>query len=439
MAAKTPQKPILQVALDFLELNRALKCAREAVKGGADWIEVGTPLVKSAGLDSVRALRAEFPKHTIVADLKTMDAGRCEMEAAAKAGANVATVMGAASEASILECIEAGRNYGIDICVDLLEVTDPAALAKKCEEWGAHHVGIHIPIDAQMRGEAPFDLLRKVRAATNLPVAAAGGFHSESAPEAVRAGADIVIVGGAITKSMDAEKAARDIRHAIDTLEAVQTSLYKRKSAGAIREIFERVSTPNLSDAMHRGGVIYGIPCVTPGKRLCGPAFTVRTYPGDWAKPVESIDLAKPGDVLVIDAGGLPPAVWGELASESALQKKIAGVVIYGAIRDIEDIRKIGFTAFARHVTPNAGEPKGFGETGVNLKIEGMEVAPGDWIIGDDNGLVRVPSAKAVEVANRAMDVLERENRLRAEIRANSSLAEVAELVKWEKRIAEGT
>ena len=95
---------VLQVALDFVDMDRALKLAREAVAGGAEILEAGTPLIKSEGLDAVRKLRAEFPNHTIVADLKTMDAGRDEMEIAAKAGANVATVLGAADDGTIREC-----------------------------------------------------------------------------------------------------------------------------------------------------------------------------------------------------------------------------------------------------------------------------------------------------------------------------------------------
>ncbi|MEK7865147.1 MAG: orotidine 5'-phosphate decarboxylase / HUMPS family protein [Planctomycetota bacterium] len=428
-------KPVLQVALDFLELKRALQVAREAVRGGATWVEAGTPLVKAVGLDSVRELRREFPKLVIVADLKTMDAGRCEMEAAAKAGANVATVMGAASESTILECVEAGRNYGIDVAVDLLGVPDPAGLSRKCEEWGVHHVSIHIPIDDQMRGKDALAVLKAVRAATTLPVAVAGGLNSESAADVVSAGADIVIVGGALSKAEDAEKAARDILRAMETGAKVETVLFKRGTEDQLREILAMVSTPNITDAMHRTGFLFGVPTVTPGKKLVGPAFTVRTYPGDWAKPVEAIEMAKPGDVIVVDAGGLPPAIWGELASESALQRKIAGIVIDGAIRDIDEIRKIGFTAFAKYITPTAGEPKGFGETGVTIRMAGYDISPGDWIVGDDNGVVRIPKGKAVEIANRSMDVLEKENRIRKEIRAKSSLAEVAELIKWEKQI----
>jgi 3-hexulose-6-phosphate synthase/6-phospho-3-hexuloisomerase len=168
---------------------------------------------------------------------------------------------------------------------------------------------------------------------------------------------------------------------------------------------------------------------------MAGPAWTVRTYPGDWAKPVEAIEAAPPGSVIVIDAGGVPPAVWGELASESCLQRGIAGVVIDGAIRDVDDIRRMKFPAFARLATPAAGEPRGFGEMGVAVKAGGLEVVPGDWIVGDDTGVVRVPRAKAVEVANRAMHVLEAENRIREEIRRHSTLSQVIELAKWEKQV----
>ena len=139
----------------------------------------------------------------------------------------------------------------------------------------------------------------------------------------------------------------------------IPTTLFKRAGDEEIRRVLEMVSTANLSDALHRGGVLEGLRPLAPGLRLVGPALTVRTYPGDWAKPVEAIDQAQPGDVLVIDAGGVGPAVWGELATNSAISRGLAGVVIDGAIRDSGDIIKLGFPAFSRLVMPNAGEPKG--------------------------------------------------------------------------------
>ena len=124
-------KAKLQVALDFVNLHRAIDVAKQAVAGGADYIEAGTPLIKSEGLDAVRQLRDLFPDKIIIADMKTMDAGKIEAEAAAKAGANIMTVLGSAVESTIRECVESGRQYGMKVAVDLLGVQDPVPFVKK--------------------------------------------------------------------------------------------------------------------------------------------------------------------------------------------------------------------------------------------------------------------------------------------------------------------
>jgi 3-hexulose-6-phosphate synthase / 6-phospho-3-hexuloisomerase len=162
---------------------------------------------------------------------------------------------------------------------------------------------------------------------------------------------------------------------------------------------------------------------------------TVRTAPGDWAKPVEAIDAAAPGDIIVIDAAGTPPAVWGELATESAVNKGLAGLVVHGAIRDTADIRRLNFPVWSTMITSHAGNPHGLGEINQPIEIAHQAIMPGDWIVADDDGVMVLPKALAVEMANRAMDVLEAENRIRAEIRDNkSTLAQVVNLKRWEKR-----
>lgn len=425
---------ILQVALDFVNLKRALKVAQAAVAGGVDWLEAGTPLIKSEGLDTVRELRRRFPQHTIVADMKIMDAGRIEAESAFKAGANIVCVLGVADDSTIKECGEAARNYGGKVMVDLINLVDPLKRAKEIEQMNIDYLGIHTSIDEQMRGGDPFYQIRKLSREIELSLAVAGGINSETAARAVEAGANIVIVGGAIIKAKNPEEAARTIKQAIRDKKVVRTELFKRVKEDEIIEMFRQVSTPNISDAMHREGEIRGLSGVTPGVKLIGPALTVRTYPGDWAKPVEAIDRAKKGDVVVINAGGVGPAVWGELATHSAIQKGLAGVVIDGGIRDVAEIIKLKFPAYARMITSAAGEPRGLGEIGIPIKIGGVRIFNGDWLIGDEDGVVVVPRGRAVEVANRAMDVLERENRIREEIKAGGTLSSVTELLRWEKK-----
>ena len=116
------------------------------------------------------------------------------------------------------------------------------------------------------------------------------------------------------------------------------------------------------------------------------------------------------------------------------MQKKLGGVVCFGAVRDVPEIRHHRFPCFASHITSEAGEPRGFGEIGVPIRVAGQMVEPGDWLVGDDNGVMVLPKARLVEYANRAMSVLESENRLRGEIRQASTLSEVAELLRWEKK-----
>jgi 3-hexulose-6-phosphate synthase / 6-phospho-3-hexuloisomerase len=427
------RRTIVQVALDFVDLPRAVAVAREAVAGGIDWVEAGTPLIKAEGLNAVRELKAAFPDRLVFADLKTMDAGRVEVEYAAKAGAGLVGVLGAASDSTIKECIEAAHNYGCRLIVDMIEVADPVTRAIQAEEWGADYVGIHTAIDQQMRGEAPFETLRAVADAVSIPVSAAGGINSETAAAAVAAGAAVVVVGGAIIKATDATAAAAEIRRAVDQKVSIETTLYKRAGEADIRSVLDQVSTANISDAWHRQPSLHGIRPLLPGSHMCGPAVTVRTYPGDWAKPVEAIDECRPGDVLVVDAFNSYPAIWGELATHSAKVKGLAGLVVWGAIRDTPEIARIGFPAFSSLVSANAGEPKGFGEINVPVTIAGQTVEPGDWVVGDDDGIIVLPRAQAVELANRAMDVLEKENRMRGEIDAGKTLAEVAYLQKWEK------
>ena len=427
------KEAILQLALDFVDLDRAIRVAEESVKGGADWLEAGTPLIKSEGLEAVRKLKAKFPDKLIVADMKVMDAGRIEVESAAKAGADLIDCLGAAPDATIRECIKAARNYGAKIVVDTIGIKNVAKRAVEIEKMGADYIAVHIAIDEQMEGTMSLATLSKVTSSVSIPVAVAGGITSETAPRAIKAGASIVIVGGAITKSADARLATEQIKKAMRTGKGIVTKLYKRVTEEKIREVLGKVSTANLSDAMHRQGVLPGIKPVLSDVKMVGPAVTVRTYPGDWAKPVEAIDKAKPGEIIVIDAGGVGPAVWGELATHSSVQKGVAGVVIDGAIRDVEEVRKLKFPAFSKTITPVAGEPKGFGEINVPVQAGGAIIYPGDWIVGDDDGVVVIPKKEAVEITNRAMDVLEKENRIRKEIQDGGTLAKVAHLLRWEK------
>ncbi|MDK2833957.1 MAG: 3-hexulose-6-phosphate synthase / 6-phospho-3-hexuloisomerase [Methanolobus sp.] len=382
-------------------------------------------------MDAIRNLKAAFPKRTVVADMKIADTGAMEVEMAAKAGADIVVILGSADDSTVLEAVRAAKKYGVRIMADLISSPEPVSRSKELERMGVDYINVHAGIDQQMTGRDSLTIMRDVVKEVSIPVAVAGGLDALSCAQAVSAGASIVIVGGNIVRSSDVTSSARAVRNGIDTLGDISGSGKSREEE--IRDIFMSVSTPNISDAMHRKGAMQDIFPVLTGKKMVGTAVTVQTFRGDWAKPVEAIDVAGRGDVIVIYNGSRHIAPWGGLATQSCLGKGIAGVVVDGAVRDIDDIRKMDLPVFATCHVPNAGEPKGFGEINSEIVCGNQAVRPGDYIVGDDNGVVVVPRERAYEIARRAREVEKTEQRLSEEIRRGATLSEVMQLKKWEK------
>jgi 3-hexulose-6-phosphate synthase/6-phospho-3-hexuloisomerase len=419
------------VALDLLELDRSIQIAKEAVLGGADWIEAGTPLIKSEGMNCVREMKKALPGTRIVADMKTVDTGAMEVEMAAKAGADIVAMLATSDNSTIEDALRAARQFGVQIMMDLLTVPDPVNRARELDSLGVDYICVHVGIDQQMTGRDTIDFLKQIVKEVKTPVAAAGGIDAVTGADAIANGASIVIVGGSVVRSADVTGSARKIREAIDH---AQASVSTRKSLQEeLISILQEVSTPNISDAMHRKGAMRDIHPINLGTKIIGTAVTVQTFAGDWAKPVEAIDLAGPGNVIVIYNGSNSIAPCGGLATLSCKNKGIEGVVVDGAVRDVDEIRALNYPIFSSGIVPNAGEPKGMGEINAEITCGGQTVRPGDYIVGDESGVVVIPKERAYEIARRAKEVEEMESRLYEEIRRGKTLSQVANLKKWEK------
>lgn len=168
---------------------------------------------------------------------------------------------------------------------------------------------------------------------------------------------------------------------------------------------FKKYETPDVSDLMNRLYTMNAsIKALTdPELRLIGPACTVKVFPGDNLMVHKSLDIARPGDVLVIDASSSTmTAVLGDLISTKARHRGIAGVVVDGLVRDIPAIRALrDFPVFGRGVTPLGPLHRGPGEINFPVSVGGIVVNPGDLVTADLNGVVVVPRAFAPELLGR--------------------------------------
>ena len=200
------------------------------------------------------------------------------------------------------------------------------------------------------------------------------------------------------------------------------------------RERLLKLGTGPVSDALDKGGAMdHEMRPWSANARMAGPAFTVQLHTADILMVSKALAECPAGHVLVIDGHGeRNTALWGGLTTLSALRKGLAGVVVDGAIRDLADIRASKLPVFARAVVPNAGGAQYAGKLQVPVACGGAVVHPGDWLVGDDDGVVVIPASRLEETLEKATRIVEAEKRIAKAIRAG---VEVATLLRVEETL----
>jgi 3-hexulose-6-phosphate synthase/6-phospho-3-hexuloisomerase len=203
----------------------------------------------------------------------------------------------------------------------------------------------------------------------------------------------------------------------------------KRKTTAAqqtrLLEGSRAIRTSLLSDALGKGGAMdHDMRCLSANCRMAGPAVTLRVHTADILMVGIALSQCPKGSVLVIDGQGeLNTALWGEITTLSARLKGLQGVVIDGAIRDLYKIRRDKLPVFARAVVPNAGGAQYAGEINVPIQCGGAIVYPGDWIIGDEDGVVVVPRERLEMVIDAARRLAIVEKKIEKEVAKGKDLA----------------
>ena len=178
----------------------------------------------------------------------------------------------------------------------------------------------------------------------------------------------------------------------------------------ALIEAFRELPVANIDDCMNRTAAVDG--AIRPLTRtpLLGTAFTVQVPEGDNLMFHKAMDLAQPGDVIVIDAGGdTNRAIFGGLMISYCKVRSLAGVIVDGAIRDYRELADMDFPVYAKGVTPNGPYKNGPGTIGETISFGGKVVRPGDIIVGDEDGIIIVKPEEAEELAKAAQGVVAKE------------------------------
>lgn len=212
------------------------------------------------------------------------------------------------------------------------------------------------------------------------------------------------------------------------------------------RARIEKLSTTNISDALDAlglKGATYGIRAIWPTmSKVIGQAITLKMTAagltqGKHHLGIKAIDVAAAGDVIVIDNGGrLDTSCWGGILANGAKMKGISGVVIDGACRDVDDCVEIDFPVYCRGSVVATARGRVMEEaTNVMIQFGGVQVRPGDIIVGDKSGVVVIPAEKIGEVLEKAESLYQKEEDMVAEIRKGASMIEVDNKYNYEKML----
>ncbi|MFC9771089.1 MULTISPECIES: 3-hexulose-6-phosphate synthase [unclassified Pseudarthrobacter] len=204
----------LQVAIDLLAVEDALELAGKVAEY-VDIIELGTPLIKAAGLSAVTAIKEAHPDKTVFADMKTMDAGELEADIAFKAGADLVSVLGSADDSTIAGAVKAAKAHNKGIVVDLIGVADKATRAREARALGATFIEFHAGLDEQAKPGFDLDGLLRAGKEAQVPFSVAGGVKASTIAAVQAAGAEVAVAGGAIYGAADPALAAKELLAAI--------------------------------------------------------------------------------------------------------------------------------------------------------------------------------------------------------------------------------
>jgi len=201
----------------------------------------------------------------------------------------------------------------------------------------------------------------------------------------------------------------------------------RERPDAALVAAFAKLPTTQIADAGGAVGVVGpGIGWTAGGRDFCGVAVTLWTRPGDILFILKSPDLIELGDVLVIDGGGrLDAALIGDIVGGAIQRNGAVGLVVDGAVRDVDGLDGLGLPTFARGTHPATGSIEGPGALNVTIQCGGVVVEPGDIVRGDRSGLVVVPRRQAEEVLRLSRDVADREAQWLEALAAGRSLPDV--------------
>jgi regulator of RNase E activity RraA len=417
----------LQIIVNCLHLENALFCAEQAVLGGADSLEIGSVLIKNAGLHSVKICKEKFPDIPLIADLKLVQDDTQEIPQVAEAGASGVTVSGAISVAAWERCVKLAHAEKLAVLLDFRDVAAPLIRQQLPLVPAADLVLLSMQAD----GDLTY-ILQEIAFRYARPMALSGLQHVHNPNELLALGADTALVEYREGETQNVRAAVQQLRQDFSQIQpSVAPAIAPRDySEQLLRQKLDQI-TPAYVAEVYRERPVF-LEKVFPLLRftkIFGHAATIKVWGGGINAVLDFLLEVKPGAIVVVDSSGDAAPVWNGLATVIASKRNLAGAVVYGTVTEIQPIRVKNFPCYATALSALPVWEGNMCQKQIPLQLGNVTVCPDDWLIGDDSGMVCIPSSKIFQVTQQAVQVAQRKNQILREIEATSDWEKVKQLV----------
>ena len=189
------------------------------------------------------------------------------------------------------------------------------------------------------------------------------------------------------------------------------------------------LTTSQISDALKNltgeYGVVPGVKPIKDNLKISGRVITVKTQQDDWGTSLKAVETSSKGDIIFIACDGDKVGVWGEMFSRYAQEKGVQSTVVYGAVRDVEAVKELDYPVFSRSIVPHAGTPRAEGEINIPIECGTVTVKTGDWIFGDDCGVVVIQAEILDQVIMESLKIKKTEEKILNQIAEGKSLSDL--------------
>lgn len=389
----------LYIGLDFLHLENALFYAEQCIAGGIEYLEIGSLLLKNTGFNSVRIFKERFPSIKMVCDLKIIQPQSLEIESIARAQVFAVTISGAISEKNFQSCLSMIKQNSLKAYLDfrgcaLSVIQNAMPLISQADA---------IIVDFIPRSHAIF---QQIASMTDTPLFIHSFSLEENDIKNISNLASTLVVSIEEGTGLSAKETISKLKSTLSKTETQAEISQKEYNEETLRDKIRQISTVHICEVYRKPVFLEKVYPLHRFTKIVGRAYTLRVWPGEQKQVVKYLLEIPEKSILVVDAGGFQGnAVWSYLATEIAIKRKISGAVVYGSVSDVPHLRQKGFPCYASYLTAIPGQEEGTFSCNIPLTLGNVSINPGDWMIGDDNGIVCIPALQAFSIVDNAFEL----------------------------------